>query len=75
MKEIKLIDIDLKNVYHSLALAYAKSELESRVEKFSDVITPQEKIQSLYHDYFSAYGYLLKVPKELLEDALAHLEE
>lgn len=68
-------DINFENVYHSVALEYAKSELRnSKNEAMNSgkVLTPQDKIDTLYTEYLMAYGYLCNKPEELARALLEH---
>lgn len=66
--------VDLENLYHLVALEYAKSELsnfEDEATNSGKILTPQDKIDTLYSDYLMAYGHLCNKSEK---EALALLE-
>lgn len=68
-------DINLESVSHSIALEYAKSELRNSEKEAVDsgkTLAPQDKIETLYSEYFMAYGYLCNNSEESARALLEH---
>lgn len=72
MNAEKVLDCNLENVFHSLALEYAKDELANKVKESKEKLSPEEKVECLYHGYFVAYGKLKRTSKDLFVDAYLH---
>lgn len=68
-------DINFENAYHSVSLEYAKGELrssENEAMKSGKALTPQGKLDILYTEYLTAYGYLCNKPEGLARSLLEH---
>ena len=68
-------DINFENVYHSVALEYAKSELrnsENEATNSGKELTALDKIDTLYTEYLMAYGYLCNKSEESARALLGH---
>lgn len=61
--------IDIKKAAHDLALAYAKSGVDTK--KFE---TQQEKLNYMLEDYCTAFGFITSRPDDYIEKLVEHGE-
>ncbi len=68
-------EIDIEQAYHSIALEYAKLDLqecEEQWKKDHTPVGPQTRIDAMRDAYFTAYGHLCNCNEPYLQMLLKH---